>query len=63
MPQAPSAPGGPRGGNLLNPEISATGDVRLFARDESPQRDNAVAREFELAFQSALDPYSRPRFS
>ena len=53
-----AAPAGPRGANLLNPEISATGDVRFVARDESPQENNAVAREFEFAFQSALDPYS-----
>jgi hypothetical protein len=53
-----AAPAGPRGANLLNPEISATGDVRFVARDESPQENNALAREFEFAFQSALDPYS-----
>jgi hypothetical protein len=57
----PAAPTGPRGGNLLNPEISATGDVRLVARDESPQRDNGVAREFEFSFQSDLDPYSKTK--
>jgi hypothetical protein len=56
--QQPS--GGPRGANLLNPEISATGDIRLVAR-EGRQRDNAVAREFEFAFQSALDPYSNTK--
>jgi hypothetical protein len=54
----PSA--GPRGANLLNPEISATGDIRLVARD-GRQKDNAVAREFEFAFQSALDPYSNTK--
>jgi hypothetical protein len=43
-----------------NPEISATGDVRLVAR-EGRQRDNGVAREFEAAFQSALDPYSNTK--
>ncbi|MGE0354230.1 MAG: hypothetical protein AB7I33_02775 [Gemmatimonadales bacterium] len=43
--------------NQLNPEISATGDIRLVARD-GRQEDNGVAREFEFAFQSALDPYS-----
>ena len=32
-----TAQAGPRGANLLNPEISATGDIRLVARDESPQ--------------------------
>jgi hypothetical protein len=49
-----------RSGNLLNPEISVTGDVRLVAR-EGRQEDNAVAREFEFAFQSALDPYSNTK--
>ena len=53
----PQQAGGPRGANLLNPEISATGDIRLVARD-GRQKDNAVAREFEFGFQSALDPYS-----
>ena len=46
--------------NLLNPEISVTGDVRLVAR-EGRQQDNAVPREFEFAFQSALDPYSNTK--
>jgi hypothetical protein len=59
QPAAPSG-GGPRGANLLNPEISATGDIRLVAR-EGRQRDNGVAREFEFAFQSALDPYSNTK--
>ena len=60
-PTAPTQPsGGPRGANLLNPEISATGDIRLVARD-GRQRDNGVAREFEFAFQSALDPYSNTK--
>ena len=46
-----------RNASALNPEISATGDIRLVAR-EGRQRDNGVAREFEVALQSALDPYS-----
>jgi hypothetical protein len=69
---APSPPPGPsdttapartefigrqRNASALNPEISATGDIRLVAR-EGRQRDNGVAREFEIALQSALDPYS-----
>jgi hypothetical protein len=59
--EAPTQPsGGPRGANLLNPEISATGDIRLVARD-GRQHDNGVAREFELALQSALDPYSNTK--
>jgi len=57
----PASTGGPRNANVLNPEISATGDIRLVARDESPQRDNGVAREFEFSFQSALDPYSKTK--
>jgi hypothetical protein len=46
-----------RNASALNPEISATGDVRLAARD-GRQRDNGVLREVEVALQSALDPYS-----
>jgi hypothetical protein len=57
-PGTPSA--GPRGANLLNPEISATGDVRIVAR-EGRQENTGVAREFEFAFQSALDPYSNTK--
>jgi hypothetical protein len=58
--EAPAATG-PRPSNLLNPEISATGDIRLVARDESPQEDNGVAREFEFSFQSALDPFTKTK--
>jgi hypothetical protein len=58
---AAAAPAGPRGANLLNPEISATGDVRLFAQDEGPQHVEAEAREFEFSFQSDLDPYSKTK--
>ena len=49
-----------RNASALNPEISATGDIRLVAR-EGRQRDNGVAREFEVALQSALDPYSNTK--
>jgi hypothetical protein len=46
-----------RSGSALNPEISATADLRLVA---SRQGDNVEGdpREFEIALQSALDPYS-----
>ena len=50
----------PRSANLLNPEITATGDVRLVAA-EGVRGDNAIAREFEFGFQSALDPYSNTK--
>jgi hypothetical protein len=56
----PAAATPARSANTLNPEISATGDIRLVAR-EGRQRDNGVAREFEFAFQSALDPYSNTK--
>ena len=60
-PPEPAAAPGPRSANILNPEISATGDFRLIARGEGPQRDNAELREVEVSFQSALDPYSKTK--
>ena len=42
----------------LNPEISATGDVRAGAHVPGVQHDNFDPREFEVGFQSPLDPYS-----
>jgi hypothetical protein len=45
-----------RNASAMNPEISATGDIQFeFPEGESPQ---VVPREFELAFQATLDPYS-----
>jgi hypothetical protein len=49
------------GPNALNPEISVTGDLRVGAsnpRAAGSDGDNFVAREFEMGFQSALDPYT-----
>jgi hypothetical protein len=46
------------GQNALNPEISVTGDVRMNARRPGPQIDGFSPREFELGFQSALDPFA-----
>ena len=43
--------------NVLNPEISATGNIHIVAR-EGRQTDNAFGREFEVSFQASLDPYS-----
>jgi hypothetical protein len=45
----------------LNPEISATGDVRAGGYTEGVQRENFDPREFEVGFQSALDPYSHTK--
>ena len=44
--------------NQLNPELSVTGDVRLQADPSGVFGDNIEVREFEVSFQSALDPYS-----
>jgi hypothetical protein len=45
----------------LNPEIGVTGDVRGYGTTRGVQRDNFVPREFEIGFQSALDPYSHTK--
>jgi hypothetical protein len=45
----------------LNPEIGATGDVRAYATARGVQRENFDPREFEVGFQSALDPYSHTK--
>ncbi|OLC05424.1 MAG: hypothetical protein AUH78_24080 [Gemmatimonadetes bacterium 13_1_40CM_4_69_8] len=45
----------------LNPEISVTGDVRVYGTAPGVQRDNFDPREFEVGFQSALDPYSHTK--
>ena len=45
----------------LNPEISATGDVRAYGTTPGVQRENFDPREFEVGFQSALDPYSNTK--
>ncbi len=42
----------------LNPEISVTGDVRAYGQQPGVQRENFDPREFEIGFQSPLDPYS-----
>ncbi|MFQ5704571.1 MAG: hypothetical protein ACE5HT_11175 [Gemmatimonadales bacterium] len=47
--------------NRLNPEISVTGDVRALVNRPGPQEDNFDLREFEFAFQSALDPYANTK--
>ncbi|MGH7502254.1 MAG: hypothetical protein ACREL7_10910 [Longimicrobiales bacterium] len=47
--------------NLLNPEISVTGDVLAFVNTEASDRNNFVPREFEFSFISNLDPFSRAK--
>lgn len=51
------------GANALNPEISVTGDLRQSYFHPGPQSDNFVAREFEVGFQSALDPFSTAKIT
>ena len=55
------AAGRERNQSQLNPEIGVTGDVRGYVRDGGTQYDNFVPREFEIGFQSALDPYSHTK--
>ena len=49
--------------NVLNPEISATGDVvgTFIAPAGEDNEFSALPREFEFSFQSALDPYTRTK--
>jgi hypothetical protein len=49
--------------NMLNPEISVTGDVLALARTSEGGGDanNFIPREFELSFISNLDPFSRAK--
>jgi hypothetical protein len=59
----PSGPtqfiGRQRSGSALNPEISATGDIRLIGRRHHGLAGDA--HEFEVALQSTLDPYSNAK--
>lgn len=43
---------------LLNPEISMTGELLANISNQSESTDNFIPREFELTVQSALDPYA-----
>jgi hypothetical protein len=49
--------------SILNPEISITGDVlgQYLAPSGEDNRFTAVPREFEFAFEAALDPYTRTK--
>ena len=46
---------------VLNPEISVTGDIFASIWSEDADADNFVPREFEFSFVSALDPFSRAK--
>jgi hypothetical protein len=45
----------------LNPEISVTADALGHLDTDDVDRENFVPREFEISFQSSLDPYSRAK--
>ena len=49
--------------SILNPEISVTGDVlgQYLAPAGEDNFFTAVPREFEFAFEAALDPYTRTK--
>lgn len=53
--------GAERNLNRLNPEISVTGDMVGVYTDQG--REDFDAREFELNFQSALDPFSLTKWT
>src|SRR5438045_9329025 len=55
------AMGRERNQSQLHPEIGVTGDIRAYATAPGIQRDNFDPREFEVGFQSALDPYSHTK--
>jgi hypothetical protein len=46
------------GPNAMNPEISVTGDLRMNGYHPGPQVDNFATKEFEVGFQSTLDPFT-----
>ena len=48
---------------ILNPEISVTGDVvgNFVAPGNGRESFSATPREFEFSFQAALDPYTRTK--
>jgi hypothetical protein len=60
----PSGPtqfiGRQRSGSAMNPEISATGDIRLIGSRYGDHLQGD-AHEFEVALQSTLDPYSNAK--
>ncbi|PYO94791.1 MAG: hypothetical protein DMD62_04270 [Gemmatimonadetes bacterium] len=55
------AVGRERNQSQLNPEIGVTGDVRAYVTTSGTQSENFDPREFEVGFQSALDPYSHTK--
>jgi len=58
-PEEPEFVGRQRSLQALNPEISVTGDILASIAEGDANQNNFSAREFEFAFQAALDPYSR----
>ncbi len=61
VPSTAPAVGRERNLSLLNPEISVTGIV--VGNRVSDAREEFDAQEFELDIQSALDPFSKMRFT
>jgi hypothetical protein len=57
--QRESAGGRQRSLQALNPELSVLGDVSLDWSSSGDIQDRFVLRGFEIAFQAALDPYTR----
>lgn len=61
LPEDRQFQGRQRSLQALNPEISLNVDVFGRVGSEDPDQQNFYPREFELSFQSALDPFSRAK--
>jgi hypothetical protein len=59
--EPPDFAGRERSLQALNPEISVNADVFGFVNPDDANADNFTPREFEIAMQSALDPFSRAK--
>ncbi len=59
--ETPVFAGRQRSLQALNPEISVTGDLLAHVDKDHTDQQNFLPREFELAIQSTLDPYSRAK--
>ena len=60
-PQPQEFVGRQRSLQALNPEISLNADVMAFVNPDAASSDNFAPREFEISFQSSLDPFSRAK--
>jgi hypothetical protein len=60
-PEPQDFAGRERSMQALNPEISVNADVFGFVNPDDANADNFTPREFEMALQASLDPFSRAK--